>query len=307
MMTLPFRKRLQSLPLVTRDEDLVGGLRGLSLDHNDDLPQVAEGKKHGGIRGLFRKASVTLKTRRRRHSHAQAAEERPQTAWGKLRTATSFRRHSRLLPTHFDTENPFDSHEELPLHVPIPGNGSAPPIIPRGSGGAAARATAAAQNEYFGRNRQILMADDHLGDRESGIGIAITTADAVESTEDLSNNGISRVNFIQSLPTELAIQILKHVDQATLRKAALVSKRWFQVTNDDALWRTVFLREQIKTYATGKPIALGAGVGLPSKVSDWKDLYRVRENLRQNWVAGTAEAIYLNGHLDSIYCVQFDE
>jgi F-box and WD-40 domain protein 1/11 len=79
------------------------------------------------------------------------------------------------------------------------------------------------------------------------------------------------------------------------------------MTSTDDIWRTVFLREQTKTYATSKPVPLGAGLGLPSKVSDWKDLYRIRENLRQNWVAGSAEAIYLNGHLDSIYCVQFDE
>jgi len=307
MTPVTFRKRLQSLPFVGRGEDLVGGVQGLSLDHNTHFAQPAEGKKNGTLRGLLRKASVSMKTRRRRHSHAQAAVERPQTAWGKLKTATSttFRRNSRFLSPHFEYESPFDSHEEL--HVPIPGNGNAPPIIPRGSGGAAARATAAAQNEYFGRNRQFLMAEDQLGDRESGIGIAITTAGAVESAEDLSSNGISRVDFICSLPTELAIQILKHVDQATLRKAALVSKYWYMMTNTDDIWRTVFLREQTKAYATSQPVPLGAGLGLPSKVSDWKELYRVRENLRQNWVAGAAEAIYLNGHLDSIYCVQFDE
>jgi F-box and WD-40 domain protein 1/11 len=292
------------MPLVGRDEVLADGFQGLSLGRNDNLAEAVEGRKRGGFRGLLRKASISMKNRKRRHSHAEDAVERPQTAWAKLRTATSFHRHSRLVPTQFDIEGPFDSHEEL--LSPIPGNGSAPPIIPPGSG-RAARATAAAQNEYFGRNRQFLIAEDHLGDRESGIGIAITTVDTVEAAGDISSNGINHVDFIARLPTELAIQILKHVDQETLRNAALVSKYWHFMTNTNDIWRTVFLREQTKTYATSKPVPLGSGLGLPSQVSDWKDLYRIRENLRQNWVVGSAEAIYLNGHLDSIYCVQFDE
>jgi F-box and WD-40 domain protein 1/11 len=299
----PFRRRLQSMPLVPQDDDLASGLQGLSLDRNEDL-EIDE-KKQGGLRGLFRKASVSLRTRKRRHSHVVTSAERPQTAWGKLRTVTSFHRHSRFMPMSFDNEGPFDSHEEL--LSPIPGSGSAPPIIPHGSGGAAARATAAAQNEYFGRNRHHLMADDHMGDRESGIGIAVSPPNIVGSAEDVSSNGISRVDFIGALPAELGIQILKHVNQETLRNAGLVSKRWHMVSMTDDIWRTMFLRDQTKAYATSKPVPLGAGLGLPSKVSDWKELYRIRENLRQNWVSGAAEAVYLHGHTDSIYCVQFDE
>ena len=294
------------MPLVAPDVDLASGVQSLSLDrheHQED-PEV-EGKKQGGFRGLFRKASVSLRTRKRRHSHVVASAERPQTAWGKLRTVTSFHRHSRFMPTSADNEGLFDSHEEL--RSPIPGIGNAPPVIPHGFGGAAARATAAAQNEYFGRNRQYLMADDHMGDRESGIGIAISALNIVESAEDISSSGISRVDFIKDLPAELGIQILKHVDQGTLRNAALVSRDWYKVSVTDDIWRTIFLRDQTKAYATSKPVPLGAGLGLPSKVSDWKELYRIRENLHRNWLSGAAEAVYLHGHTDSIYCVQFDE
>lgn len=303
----PFRKRLHSMPLVPRIDDLTNGVQGLSLYHNENLEGEGEGKKQGGLRGLLRRASVSMRTRKRRHSHMQATAERPQSAWGRLRTAASFNRHSRFMASNPGDEGPFDSHEEL--LSPVPGNGSQPPVIPLGYGGAAARATAAAQNEYLIRNRQHLMAEDHMGDRESGIGIAVTTADAVESTENTANNSISRMDFITELPTELGCQILKHVDQETLRNAALVSRRWHAVSTTDDIWKTVFLREQTKTYATGRDIPLGAGLGLPlaSKVSDWKELYKIRENLRQNWLAGNAEAVYLNGHQDSIYCVQFDE
>jgi F-box and WD-40 domain protein 1/11 len=69
------------------------------------------------------------------------------------------------------------------------------------------------------------------------------------------------------------------------------------------------MREKTKTYATSRPISLGAGLGLPpfKRDTDWKDLYRIKQTLEKNWRAGEATPIYLNGHLDSIYCVQFDE
>ncbi|EHL02579.1 putative E3 ubiquitin ligase complex SCF subunit sconB [Glarea lozoyensis 74030] len=57
------------------------------------------------------------------------------------------------------------------------------------------------------------------------------------------------------------------------------------------------------------PVQLGAGLGLPAFSSDhdWKDLYRIKQELERNWLEGAAEPIYLNGHTDSIYCVQFDD
>jgi F-box and WD-40 domain protein 1/11 len=306
--TMPFRKRLQSLPLVGRDTGLglVGEFQNLSLGGKGN-PSQEDGKRHSGLRGLFRKASISIRNRQRRHSHAITNDERPPTAWNRLKTVASFQRHSRFLSPDFDIEGPFDSDEEL--QSPIPGIGSAPPIIPRGSGGAAARATAAAQNEYLGRNRQFLFADEQQGDRESGIGIAVTTGDQGDALQYVVSSDISRVDFIVSLPVELAIHILAHLDQKTLRDAARVSRRWFEVSETPQIWREVFVRQQTKTYATSKPVAFGAGVGLPRFMpdNDWKDLYRIRHQLEKNWIAGTAEAIYLNGHLDSIYCVQFDE
>lgn len=111
------------------------------------------------------------------------------------------------------------------------------------------------------------------------------------------------------LPVELAIQILAHLDQETLRKAARVSTKWARVTESQHIWREVFLRDQTKTFATGQPLPMGAGLGLPAfrAGDDFKDLYRVREQLKSNWKTGAAEAAILIGHLDSIYCVQFDE
>jgi F-box and WD-40 domain protein 1/11 len=300
----PFRKRLRSLPL-GNDSDIPDRFQNMSL--GGDKENVPEEGKRSGIRGLWRRASVSLKSKReRRHSHA--AEERPMTAspWHRLREAASFNRHSRFLPTSLDTEGPVDSFEIL--SSPIPGIGTAPPIIPRGSGGDAARRTAAAQNEYFGRYRQLLPPDDHLEDRESGIGIPVTTSEPTSYT-DTSLSRVVGVDFIKLLPVELSIQILAHLDHRDLSNTARASKSWLHVSTSPHVWREAFLREKSKTYACSRPVSPGTGLGLPplSPNQDWKDLYRIREQLEYNWREGKAAPVYLNGHLDSIYCVQFDE
>ena len=40
---------------------------------------------------------------------------------------------------------------------------------------------------------------------------------------------------------------------------------------------------------------------------DWQNMYLLRRQIDKRWAQGRAAAIYLNGHKDSVYCVQFDE
>lgn len=40
---------------------------------------------------------------------------------------------------------------------------------------------------------------------------------------------------------------------------------------------------------------------------DWKKIFALRRTLEGRWKEGKAAAIYLHGHKDSVYCVQFDE
>lgn len=47
------------------------------------------------------------------------------------------------------------------------------------------------------------------------------------------------------------------------------------------------------------------GQGLASQ--DWKRMWKTRKALDQRWTDGHAAAIYLEGHYDNVYCVQFDE
>lgn len=298
----PFRNRLRSLPLGSDSDDLSDQFIRLSVAGPAHVSEV-EKQRAGGLRSLLRRASISIKSKtsssRRRQSHA--IQERPSTPWiNRLREATSFNRQSRL-PSYFDAGGPVDSCEEL--MAPIPGSRAAPPIIPRGSGGAA-RATAAAQNEYFVRHRQFLSPDDQMEDRESGIGIALTTTEPIHY-----DTSISRVDFISRLPAELAIQILAHLDHNGLSNTTRVSKTWAQMSSSSHIWREAFLREKSRTVATGRPITPGAGLGMPTckPNNQWKNLYKIKQELEGNWIQGKAEAVYLNGHMDSIYCIQFDE
>jgi F-box and WD-40 domain protein 1/11 len=233
--------------------------------------------------------------------------------------------------------DPFPSSSALPT----PGSSAAPPYIPRNTGGAAKAAAAAAQqyqNQYQGRqvspppalrNRNWLgdfgvLRKNNSNDRESGIGIMVTGPDeaaadtdtAVDDDEDqdvnvsgLQDANISRVDFVARVPVELAIQILSCLDCAALASASLVSRRWNDVVASQHVWRESFLRAKTTTYATGRAVAPGTALGVPAVKPEvnWRELYRVREELDHSWKIGSAKPIYLNGHQDSIYCLQFDE
>jgi F-box and WD-40 domain protein 1/11 len=325
------RKRLLSLPLLGQEDDLVEKVRRsfhlgrYTSDHVDDGilyekpwqnasspsdPRESEeggkGKRRGSIRALIRRASTAVRTRRNTNSWTSSFQEvpesRPPTSsrWNKLRQAASFSRHSK---SGFDFENPADSCETLV--APIPGFGNAPPVIPRNSGGAAARATAALQNEHLERTRHFLDVEDPQGDRESGVGISVT----VSNQSQYQDESINRVDFTTALPIELAIQILSHLDHRGLSQAALVSRDWLRISSTSHVWREAFCREKSLTYAMSGPVIPGTGFGLPTVLPDkpWKEIYRVKHELEANWRGGKAKPVYLNGHLDSIYCVQFDE
>ena len=52
---------------------------------------------------------------------------------------------------------------------------------------------------------------------------------------------------------------------------------------------------------------LAPGLGKTVSRQEWKSMWRARKALQQRWIDGHAAAIYLEGHTDSVYCVQFDE
>ena len=183
---------------------------------------------------------------------------------------------------------------------------SEPPVVPRNTGHAA-KASAAQQNEFLARaglqNRWLHNAvSDDNNDDESGVGISVTVPDAWEAQ-------ISKVDFVTKLPTELAIHVLGYLNAITLGNASLVCREWKQIVADQHIWRESCLRETTGTYAMSGPVRPNVGLGVPRNhpETDWKQIYRVKRDLEQKWKEGTARPVYLNGHTDSIYCLQFDE
>ncbi|KPM38244.1 hypothetical protein AK830_g8302 [Neonectria ditissima] len=295
----------------------------------------------GSIKGIFRRASVSLKGMVHRRPSAAAEDNfqqqeahqnashgthtaRPTTAhapstWNRLRQAASFR-HTRSIYDLDLTQEPTAFHHPHAnsFHLPIPGFGGEPPIIPSNSG-AAAKASAAMQNEYLARQGLQNMwlqprGSEDGNDRESGIGITVTIpgAEVDDVHSDLlldSGSVISKIDFISKLPTELAIHVLACLDGTALAKASEVSRSWHKVIANQHIWRESCLREMTTTYATSGPVAPNTGLGIPpvSPSNDWKEIYRVKQELIHRWKAGKARPVYLNGHSDSIYCLQFDE
>jgi F-box and WD-40 domain protein 1/11 len=187
--------------------------------------------------------------------------------------------------------------------------GAEPPFIPYNSG-AAAKASAAMQNEYFARSGGLYhspywltpnISEDN-NDDESGVGIAATIPEAKEAH-------IERVDPVARLPTELAIHIFALLDALTLGKACLVASEWNNLIKSQHIWRESCMRETTGTYAMGRPIAMNTGLGIPKNTpdKDWRRIYKARKELERQWKGGKARPTYLTGHTDSIYCLQFDE
>jgi len=215
------------------------------------------------------------------------------------------------------------------------------------TGGAAARAAAAAQNQstrsstvqdgstvFRDRSSRSLALVDRLNlmepkvnnDTESGIGIDIRDrSDETDLTIPLTRNGTwsmlrcSMSSFTDLcvdpsgvLPEEIFAHVISFLDAASLMKAELVSRRWYGTAHSYHSWRHVFWREHGTTYLShlrDVPASQVGGLGLGKRRPDqkWKQMWKVRKLLNARWQYGQAAAVYLEGHKDSVYCVQFDE
>lgn len=284
----------------------------------DDTFESRDRSGHDGLPGsttikhMIRRASYSLKGIVGRRSsiavdntiHEQdLMESRPTTSsgpWSRLRQAANFRPSRSFYG--LDLSHPGTAHHN-PDHytdIPLPAMGDEPPYIPSHSG-AAAKASVALQKSWMYRTTS-----EDQNDRESGIGIAVPGAYA---DEDDDCEPISRIDFVNALPTELAIHVLAQLDAEALAMASAVCKSWAKVIENQHIWRESCLRETGATYATSGAVQPNVGLGVPpiTPNNDWKHIYRMKQDLTQRWKDGRARPTYLNGHTDSIYCLQFDE
>ena len=109
--------------------------------------------------------------------------------------------------------------------------------------------------------------------------------------------------------------ILGNLDATGLVTAQLVSRNWYEAGNSEHVWKHIFLRKfEAEVHVQPTPITMGgAGIGKVDKRGklapgqDWRKMYKSRMTINRRWNNGTPNAIYLNGHTDSVYCCQFDE
>ncbi|KAL8783992.1 MAG: hypothetical protein Q9213_004243 [Squamulea squamosa] len=192
--------------------------------------------------------------------------------------------------------------------IPVPATGTSPPALPENStSGAAARAAAAAQNEmldYLRKYKKDRKDRKVRGDGESGVGID-TRPSEMEST-------MARRDPFRELPKELFTHILSYLDAPSLINSELVSRQWHSSATDRLVWKQIFhsdfgpqtqtIPENSSDFQVG-----GRGLGNTQADQEWKRMWKVRKALHQRWTDRHAAAIYLEGHYDSVYCVQFDE
>jgi F-box and WD-40 domain protein 1/11 len=140
-----------------------------------------------------------------------------------------------------------------------------------------------------------------------------------------------RIDMLSKLPYEIASYVLHFVDMPNLAKVASISKAWNDLTNDNGVWKSVYLYhqqwrirtpsrksapntaatidpEQGPSQRTGAegPAGVGASTGSVIKTPlDWRELCKTRKKLEARWNT-TPPKTKLIGHTDSVYCIQFD-
>ena len=260
---------------------------------------------------------LSLKSDEKMMDLNEAISTRPKSR-GWKRTPSTRRRPSLPL-LNFSGPDPWHTSvlqdvRDMPPDTPLPRSRGQPVLSDLVFGGAGARASAAAHNELYDATRTPPLPPyepetpkfSPARDSESGIGISIDAHSRRSSIVSMPERGIQDPTTV--LAPELQECIFKLLDAESLTKARLVSHQWKRVCESQAVWREVFLRK----YGVKQPnpflrTRCVPGLGRNTPGQDYKKLYQIRSLIDKRWQRGEAAAIYLNGHKDSVYCVQFDE
>lgn len=292
--------------------------------------------RHGmsELRSLTRRMSLTVKARAPRQKEEWTEPEPPQSSPSKndeemldLTEAMSTMPKSRggLLPNSGTRRRPSlpllflqganEQKRDVP-HLFPPRSTGLPLLSDLVYGGAGARAAAAAQNELYHASRTPPLPpyqpgdgddqDKDDGDAESGIGIVLDAHDRRGSSPATTH--ILCRDPASVLATELVENIFSFLDVESLVQAAMVSRKWHDLCQSQAVWKKIFYREYgRKAPSPSADLPLAAGLGKKTPGQDFRKLFKVRTLIDKRWRNGEAAAIYLNGHKDSVYCAQFDE
>jgi len=127
-------------------------------------------------------------------------------------------------------------------------------------------------------------------------------------------------DFVKELPLPLVRNILSYLDIPTLNRLCAVSRAWYQASRDENVWclryfslpgyRIRLPQDPIRSHLPGvpappptKPPPVQKGVqGFPG----YRQLCLTRREMERRWRTGDLKSRFLEGHLDAVYCVQFD-
>ena len=274
-------------------------------------------QKEAGGEGR-RPSLIPFKSTEKMMDFSEAVSSRPKSR-GWMRRTPSTRRRPSLPMLNFNAPDPWQTSalqdvRDIPPDTPLPRSRGQPVLSDLVFGGAGARASAAAHNEAYDATRTPPLPPYEpmspkftpTRDSESGIGISLDAHSRRSSAVSFPERGVQDPTIV--LATELQESIFKLLDADTLMAASLVSQRWKRTCESQAVWREVFLSK----YGVKQPNPFlrtrcvpGLGRNMPGQ--DYKKLFQIRTQIDKRWQRGQAAAIYLNGHKDSVYCVQFDE
>ena len=96
--------------------------------------------------------------------------------------------------------------------------------------------------------------------------------------------------------------VLSFLDARSLAQVELISHDWYELASSPHAWKQAY-RAEFNEASPDCPTVRER----PVPGQDWKNMWKTHKALDQRWLDGYAAAIYLEGHTDSVYCVQFDK
>ncbi|ORZ18564.1 WD40-repeat-containing domain protein [Absidia repens] len=130
----------------------------------------------------------------------------------------------------------------------------------------------------------------------------LSSMDSLERSSTPSNE-VQAIDFLTELPVEISQLVLAYCDPDTVVMASYVSRHWYMLCNDTPLWKTIYQER----YGLPTNLSLTAFSMNTMAVRNYKRMYQSKTLLEHRWRHGKHQTHCIQGHGDSIYCVQFDK
>ncbi|CCH60910.1 hypothetical protein TBLA_0D04130 [Henningerozyma blattae CBS 6284] len=133
-----------------------------------------------------------------------------------------------------------------------------------------------------------------------------------------------KIDFISVLPREISLKILRYLDCQSLCNAAIVSRSWQRLADDDSVWYHMceqHIDKKCRNCGWGLPLLhmkrvrmcnevcqvkdLSGGMKCTT-VNPWKNVYRERYKVESNWRRGCCQIREFKGHMDGVLTLQFN-